>query len=506
MTAQRKDPDRKVVPRFGTLIDAASRGETLPTSRRPDSALLTDPRSDATIAQLRRDWEANRTTPYAADFVSASLVDGSLSDAQEAAEFLIENTSDPIALTVARRVLGESTPDAPEEDFDADHGRAIVRALKSSVRLDPRAALHWIELARVYASLGQRNKAADAMRIALALAPENRVVLRSAARLNLHLDDPERGHDLLLHASNSRSDPWLVAAEVAMAPLAGRQPQLVKIGRRLLESRRFTDRAVSELASALATEEMSAGKAKRARRLFAASLDDATENAVAQATWAHRHGGAVAVTADVLAGVEGSYEARAYVTAESGDSKAAIENAWRWSRAEPFASNPPTFGSHEAALARDYEQAVRFAEFGLLANSDDFLLRNNLVFALASAGRVAEATEQFARIEKAALQPEQASIVRATEGLLAFRQGNVSQGRTLYRKVMAEAPDPALRAVASLMLIREELLAHSPTNEALDLAVPVFAESVRRIGDPRGKRIDSWLRHLEDETGVKLSP
>src|SRR5690242_21067869 len=47
----------------------------------------------------------------------------------------------------------------------------------------------------------------------------------------------------------------------------------------------------SELASALATEELEAARARHARRLFEQALTAPTENTVAQATWAATVGG-----------------------------------------------------------------------------------------------------------------------------------------------------------------------------------------------------------------------
>src|SRR5262249_14991627 len=158
------------------------------------------------------------------------------------------------------------------------------------LRTAPRTPLFWTELARWYASLGQRDPADHAMRVALELSPSHRFVPRSAARLSLHLDDPERAHSLLRRAERTQTDPWLLAAEIAIAPLAGERSRWMKHGRRVVESQRFHPTAVSELASALATEAFMAGSGRDARRLFECSLELPTENAVAQAAWAARHG------------------------------------------------------------------------------------------------------------------------------------------------------------------------------------------------------------------------
>jgi hypothetical protein len=82
-----------------------------------------------------------------------------------------------------------------------------------------------------------------------------------------------------------REDPWLLAAEVAVASVAGRRPMFVRQGRKVLESGRLPALQTAKLASAIATLEMTAGDTRSARRLFRESLVDPTDNSLAQAGW-----------------------------------------------------------------------------------------------------------------------------------------------------------------------------------------------------------------------------
>ena len=507
MTARRKDVDRKVVPRFHSLAAAAKQGETGSAGTKHRTLEADQPKARSLgLEELRSDWEQHRSPSFAADLVAAALVVGSPEEARDAAEFLL--TSNPTALGehVAQRLLGQVSLDE-EKDFDPlrrEEVRAKIRELKRSLRSDPRAGLFWAELARRYAALGQKHKAAEAMDIALALAPRNRFMLRSAARLNLHLEKPERGHNLLSSASTTQSDPWLLAAEIAMAPLAGRRSRLIKHGKRLLESGQFRLHALSELKSALATEAFAAGSDRDARRLFRSSLDEPTENAVAQAAWAARRGSRVEVGGQLLNDVQDSYEARAQVLAEEGDSDAAILNAWEWFRSESFASNPAIFGSHEAALARRYDEAARFAELGLIANPNEFLLRNNLAFALASAGRVEAAAEQLGMIEPSTLNEEQLQVLTATRGLVAFREGDLTLGRQLYKETIETAKDPALRAIAAILLTREEIRAETPAGLIAQRLAAELVAAAQRTADARSERVPAWVAHLEAESGGEV--
>jgi len=71
-----------------------------------------------------------------------------------------------------------------------------------SLRLRSKEELHnpfvWVDLARAYENLGVREKAERMMRVALTLAPEDRFVLRSAARLYFHHDEFEQAHRVIM--------------------------------------------------------------------------------------------------------------------------------------------------------------------------------------------------------------------------------------------------------------------------------------------------------------------
>lgn len=412
----------------------------------------------------------------------------------------------PLATVVARRIL---TPDAigfDRDDFDPFNIEALrkqVARLKGRIRDDPRAALTWAEIARTYAALGQHAKAASAMEIALSMAPTDRFLLRSSARLSLHLGEPDRAHRLLTSSGRLRSDPWLLSAEIAIAPLAGRESRNHGHARRVLESRQFLPHATSELASALGTEALAAGDRRGVRRLLGASLVDPTENAVAQAEWASRQEHSFEFDRTWL-GVEDSFEARAHFYAREREDLQSLENAGAWLREQPFAKEPAIFGSYRGALIRDYETSIRFSRAGLQANPADYMLRNNLVFALASAGDVEEARAELDVLEENTigrdLEGEWAHAIQATKGLVAFREGDTEAGRASYLKVIREGKDPSLQALAAILWAREERLAGTTEGSR---AVQVARDFVQAIGNLSGPGVDdvpAWLEHIHAES------
>ena len=74
--------------------------------------------------------------------------------------------------------------------------------------------------------------------------------------------------------------PWLM-------PLDALRSMCVEVGRFCI-AKQYPDRQLSELASALGTLEMKAGKVRHSKRLFRSALMDPTDNTVAQVFWATR--------------------------------------------------------------------------------------------------------------------------------------------------------------------------------------------------------------------------
>ena len=499
MASHRKHVDRRVVPRFHSLASALRQGEGSALSAASERPLLARSGSLATLSQ---DWSAHGGLAFAGDLVSGALVLGDSEIAVDAARMLLEHSASPLARHVAARLLNAEGA-SPDDDgsLALEQLRFRVRELKLDARNDPRSAIAQAELARHYAALGQRSHAATAMHRALLLAPTNRYILRSAVRLQLHLADPERAHRLLLDAPQLGVDPWLVAAEIAVASSTGRRSRLIKYGRRMLDSRRFDALTLSELASAVGTEALNAGSAKEARRRFADSLNRPTENAVAQAAWASTKDARIMVD-DATVDEASAYEARANLASEAGHEEDAIASTWAWLRDEPFSALPAVFGSHQASLARKYDEALEFADFGILANPDEFLLRNNAAFASASLDRVAEAEDYLTSLNESALTEDDRVILTATRGLVAFRSGRLAEARERYGSVVKDAKDSSVRAVAATVWAREEARLDPVVAEQLVGIADRLVDEALRDSGTHSDTVAAWRDHLRAELEV----
>ncbi len=284
------DKDRRVIPRWREFRTTLETGEL---DGRPVDLKVFESREY--FEEKLEQWRDDRRIETAADLVTAALVLGRHRDAEDAARFLLlpDGQATEAVKVVAEMVL------APEDqvgrvrlgelkdiDTEAEVVRLRIRSLRAQLRDDPRNGLHWVDLSRAYSMLGQHNGSVRAMERALALTRDNRFVLRSAARLFVHIDEPDRAHQVVMRADSTREDPWLLSAEIAVAAVAERKPLLVRQGRHLLAHGDFPPVQTTELSSALATLEMSTGDMKKARRLFRDSLVDPTDNSLAQAGWA----------------------------------------------------------------------------------------------------------------------------------------------------------------------------------------------------------------------------
>lgn len=462
MSAALPDQIRRVIPRWRDFRTASALGELASPSATPNRAFFNELHFEQRISV----WRSSPNVAVAAELVAIALVLGRQTDVADAASFLLTKGSSATAAVrdIAHHVLfGAHTPHLGEPD-DPSSGqlRAAVRAFRSRLNASSRSPFPWADLARVYSLLGQRDKSLGAMTVALRLAPTNRFVLRCAARLYVHADRPDEAHDVLRRSPATRHDPWLMSAEIAVASVAERSSSLARLARRELEADKYPARHATELASAVATQELFAGDHRRARQLFEKSLVSPTENAVAQAEWASQEVPGIVVE-DHKLNVPRSFEASALKAFHAAEWQSGLRSCERWLWDEAFSKRPAVMASYFASVAlEDFGLAETFARRGLLANPGDPLLTNNLVVALANQGFLDQATRVFDSIDRSAAEESLAATLLATQGLLRFRAGDRESGIRLYYESI-QSPrgrsDPKFRALALGHLAREAVRA-----------------------------------------------
>jgi tetratricopeptide (TPR) repeat protein len=271
----------------------------------------------------------------------------------------------------------------------------------------------------------------------------------------------------------------------------------IKHARKMLESGRFSPFQLSELASALGTLEAASGNRKSSRLLIGQSLQQPSENSVAQAAWLSRNAG---IATPAAMDVSQSAEAVAWEAFRTGDWNRSLDGTQKWLADQPFSSRPAIHGSLIAsAIFENYDQAVEFAQSGLLSNLDDVSLYNNLAFALAQQGAVEQAKKVLRKVDEGSLLPSQLIYIFATFGLIEFRSGHPEQGRALYRRSLetARAIKEEKGELARVYLAFEELRIRSP-----------FAEESRREAiEATSNLTEPWCQTLVDRLrGYRPSP
>lgn len=470
------------MPRWRTFIHTASTSEL-------DSVRSGRDVSEREVAEMDRaltSWKHRPGISTAADVAGTALVLRQSDRGREAAEFILAHRDKalPTEMALARDLIldeGASAdaagPDAT--DADTDYERSAVHRRKLSLQLDLSNAVGWSELARSYAVLGQLDKSRRAMMFALSLAPNNRYLIRSAARLLVHVRAPDEAHRLVLRSPRTRDDPWLMAVEIAVADLAAEPPRLTKRARSVIEQGTYSPKHLTELASALGTVELKAGRNRESRRLFRRSLIEPTENSLAQAQWASHHLSGLEVISDVLHQPE-AYEARARAELAVGDWTHSAAESWLWYWDQPFSSVPALFGSYGTGVGGDFEQSANFAESGLRSNPDNDVLLNNAAFALLQLNRIVEARQHLDKLNGMSLTGRHLVANLATRGLLAYREGRALEGRELYLRAVDSAAErfPEMQAMAAILLAIEERHLSTPRAEelgrlAIRLATPI---------------------------------
>jgi len=458
-----EDKDRKVIPRWRVFLATLASGENA-ASAVSLKALEISP--DA-LDERRNDWEKNQTFSFAADLVSLGVALGEASQVRDAAEFLLKapDSYPQNVKRLAQHVLGvNDRGQLGVEDIDPHEFKKFaaheIHRIRALLRDEARNAFLWSDLSFLYASLGLPDQATRAIEISMELACENRFILRSASRLFVHLDEYRRAHQILWKAERTKHDPWLLAAEIAVASTAGKTSRLTKSAKQILAAKKFLPFHTSELASALSTIEFEAGNLKFGRRYLGQSLLQPTENAIAQAAWIDRQFFGVRLP-DFQPVWPASHEANAWGLVQKANWKKTIIECLKWLGFQPFSSRPATLGSYIAAVAlAAYRESAEIAKLGLIANPNDFTLINNYVFALANLNEVPQAREAFCHIQQPGLSPEERFAWLATTGFLCYREGNIEEGRRYYQeafKLGNTATDEKRVASAFLWFALEEL-------------------------------------------------
>lgn len=508
MTAGQSDPVRRVVPLLRTSTAAASAGEIgFNVGTKYGLKSLDDfrKRLKEELLLACETWERMPGVNAAFEFVELAAVAGKPSLASEPAQFLLEHSGifRPGALVLPTSIIArhDQIRESRCIDKDSDEAEVLllrrrVQSLKLCVRSNPRNGLAWNDLGVAYAELGEWVKAEQTLNTAILVTSGNRTSVRNQSRLHLHTGDAERARDVLKRSARLRFDPWVLAAELAANSVVGSTSQYTKLAEKISKDSNWSDFDLSELRAALSFVEFAYGADKKARKFLSAAMKSPTSNTFSQGEWfsANRY-----ITSDYFEDLQsGSVEpAEALAIRFAAESKfdEAIPHFSAWLKDEPYSSRPAIDGSFYSVVAlRDYDKALSFSAKGLIANPRSWLLWNNHAVAYFLSGRYDSGKRAY-RLAKTLIDESPDITLKATEGLLEFKRGNIIAARNCYKLAIdhaEERKDFRSAHLASLFWAEQEF-----ENGELTAAKQIFDEVSASLhqSDPIG----SMQRHLYEK-------
>jgi Flp pilus assembly protein TadD len=481
---------RDVIPRWRPFEIASHSDGELSSARVSANPEVTEA-DEAAFERVLEAFETDQSIWQAGDLIVMAKTLGHDDVALRVAAFVEKHrqVATPTLTHIADDLLN------PVRDRNEGTARTRIHRLRARIAAFPQNAIAWSDLALNYTLEGQFDQAQRAMRAAIQVAPNNRFILRSAARFYIHQNDLERAHTLLARADATPNDPWLLAAEIATARSAGTTSRFMRRAHDFLEGHTFQERHLSELASAVGTTEGDSPTARRLaiRRLISKSLVDPTENSVAQAQW-HATNTGFAPAFDKNSESRGMlqahlvYEGQAWQAYIEGDFDTALLQARRWLDDQPFSSRPAILASQIALLpGMDARLALMIGERAVTPNPHDTVLWNNVAYARAMLGDIDGANDAIRKIRLRDLDPSERLYVGATKGAIAFRSGRPSEGRDLYIAAMDEFSDAGgkrfdfpLYVLAFAHLAYEEAVAKTPEADEFLTAITAIGEKIKR--------------------------
>lgn len=502
MAGKHQDLERTIIPRWRSFDATALSGELGIESTDEVAKAKSISEAEDAIAE----WNANKTIGRAIEATAASSFAGIPNLAASAAEMLdscVESLPS-VVRELAKEALIDTRPSTKPQGTETPHRYEQIRKLKAQIKTDPRSAIHWVEISRIYTILGQTGKAENAIRVAQFISPENRFVARSACRLYLHLGELDQAIRAVQQRYTNFVDPWLLAAEIAVSQLAQLPNKQTKRAVKIAESKSIAPINTSELNSALGSIELSSGSRKKSRIFFKSSLEAPTENSIAQAAWASRKDALLLPQTDV--NISLSPEAQSWDFFKGADWTRAYDAANNWLADQPFSSRPAAHGGFIASVQLlNFWEAYQISKAGLVANPNDAVLLNNAAFAAAQIGRVDEAVVHLNRLLTMELKPTDRIAVFATAGLIALFSGELGVGRSLYNQSFILSDTLAEKQMKAIAMMFHSLAEFKVAEETGDWTVAI--ESKQKVCQLMKKNEDQDLvplfNHLQDTESGK---
>lgn len=430
-------PIRRLIPKWRpvatTLNEPEAGSHKVPTSK----AILGD------AAELERaiaQWRAERTPGFLGDVLAFSVH-------RELIPQILDIGAEARKLNVAMTIVQSSLinelnrTDGNENllptsvldmSIEAHPFQQSIRRLRSLLRTRPDSALALLDMAQLQSAMGKSKAAGRSIQTALSLAPNNRTVIRTAARYWVHAGNAEIAHQMLRRHQRTPSDPWLMASEIAISDLIGAPSSFLSKGRRfLIDNNSFSNAHLTELSGAIAAEELKSGSLKKARDAQRKALLAPNDNMISQAVENRQLFNIALEGAQIERALANSHEAQVLKAWLERKPNLTEMHAKAWHGEEPFSSRPIQLLSTLYLFQGEYEKSEQWLAAGLVADPQDRGLQINLAFLKARAGQEGQMLTILRRL-RLQYPKESEGYVRAIEGLFEYSQGQFEVGDHKY--------------------------------------------------------------------------
>ncbi len=433
-------------------------------------------------------WQTKNSIITAADLINAAIVSDNTKciEVIKAAEYLVKNRElcSPMAIEIAKTLLVDSKDDVGSFDEDKKnlnfekHATWLIEKLKEQ-EIKTKAnigllrkkihdfcynAITYCEIARCYSDLGLNQKARKYMLCAVQLAPHNRYISRCAARFFVHNSEPNIAREILINNGWMKSDPWLLASEIAVDSVMNRSSRFINQGRSLILSQNYSFFNVSELCFAICKEDYNANKRKDWQKMFNMGLRDPNDNSLAQAEFFVKEKKSIQLNYDKYSMISRKDEADTRNYFSLAQYEDAFISSVKWMQNYRFSRLPIDFAFEiSCEFLKKYDYSISIIKYWLETHPQDYAMINNLVYVLGLSGQLEEAEQYLSKInieQQLSQKIDNGICFLATKGLIEYRKGNIDEGRSCYQFAIDTAKRMQKKDLASkarLNMIREEV-------------------------------------------------
>ena len=400
------------------------------------------------LDSLTEDWNENNSLFNATDLLSGLFVSNSSETKlmNELVEFISGNKN----ATIFQKYFAKSILKKSENKDILDQTRKIepllyflhdndihekIRLYKSKIIEFPNNSILYIDLAWYYFLIGQIKQAHIYIERALILNSNNRFILRSASKFFEQIEDIEKARDILRRSPLNKIDPWVMASEISLSDKTEKRSSNIKRGTLLINSNNFSHFDLSELSSALGTQELRSGNRIKSKKLFTNSLISPNSNTIAQAEWISNEFNLFNFNPDTYE-VINNFEAKVYDAFYKEDWTKSYENSLLWYYDVPYSEDAIIVGSYIAmTFLENLNGAEELLELGHKINPHSGAIINNLAFCKVKVNKLDEAKQIINKLEKINihnLKNNEIICLIATQGLISIKSGNLESGIQLY--------------------------------------------------------------------------